>query len=398
MIRRITIFLATVAAAGPAFGQHPDTISARARISLLTVTPGNAVYSMYGHSAVRVVDPPADFDYVFNYGTFDFEQPWFVARFAYGDLLYRLSSNSTRQELRVADLEGRTVIEQRLDLRPEERDSLYAFLLFNLRPENQSYRYDFFFDNCATRIRDLFEKRLGATIIWPGNPADGRTLRELLQPYAAHSPWVGTGIDLALGSSTDRPATTREAAFLPDLLSDLVSGATIGSGSATRPLALARDTVYFPSLRGPDSRPLPWPLITSWIAFAMVVLVTWMERRRRHSAKPVELVDRLVFGLAGLAGIVLGFLVFISDHAVTAPNWNLLWAAPTHVIIALIPGRTPRNATTLYYGLSALGALGMVAAVFMQSLPAVVLPLAAMVFMRAARGMTVARKREPIEW
>jgi hypothetical protein len=400
MVRRLALILALVPWAGIAIAQIPDTLSSDARISLVTITPGDAVYSMYGHSAIRVTDPPAGVDLAFNYGTFDFSQPWFVARFAYGRLEYYLSVSTVRDALRGADLEHRTVVEQVLDLRRSERDSLYAFLLWNLRPENRRYRYDFFFDNCATRIRDLFEQRLGTTVIWTGDPAGGRTLRELLQPYARDRQWLGTGIDLGLGSSTDRPATVREAAFLPDLLAALVAGAVIGTGDETRPLAAAPpDTVFVPDVHPPAEVPRPWPAWSGWFALLVVAGVTWRERRRRHSSQPVEAVDRLVFGLAGTAGLVLGFLVFISEHAVTAPNWNLLWAAPTHVLIAFMPGRAPRNAVTVYYALAAVGAAAVFpAAALFQSLPAIAFPLAAVVVLRSVRGVLVARQRPPIEW
>ncbi len=398
MIRGLTIFMALLAVAGSSSGQIPDTLSTDARMSLVTISPGDAVYSMYGHSAIRVTDSRAGVDIAFNYGTFDFGQPWFVPRFAYGRLEYRLSVSTVREALRGADLENRVMIEQALDLSHAERDSLYAFLLFNMRPENRSYRYDFFFDNCATRIRDLFEQRLGSPVLWTNDPARGGTLRELLQPYAADRPWLGSGIDLALGASTDRTASAREAAFLPDLLSELFAGAMIGSGASTRPLASPPDTLFFPSRLPSESTPRPWAAIVGWIAFLLVALVTWRERKRHRSSRPVEFVDRVVFGAAGIAGVVLGFLVFVSEHAVTAPNWNLLWAAPTHLIVALIPGRTPRNAVTVYYALSAAGALGMAVAVFMQSIPAVAVPLAGMVLLRSVRGMRVARKRESINW
>jgi len=177
---------AVLAQESPVEGFSDRLLSESARISLVTILPGKKVYSVFGHNAIRVVDPERGIDVAYNYGTFEFGNPLtFSAKFLYGDLNYRLAKQ--RYDRMVAyypSEEGRPLIEQWLDLDADQRETIFRFLEWNALPENAYYRYDFFYDNCATRIRDLFEDVLGSDLRAELRNPD-RTMRQLLDPYLA---------------------------------------------------------------------------------------------------------------------------------------------------------------------------------------------------------------------
>ncbi|MCS6818996.1 MAG: DUF4105 domain-containing protein, partial [Chitinophagales bacterium] len=206
-------------------------------ISLLTIAPGKELYATFGHSAIRVKDEKQGLDLVFNYGTFDFNQPDFYLNFLRGRLLYMLSVDYFTDFLEMYKYEKRSVAEDILDLSPEEKQRIFEFLVFNARPENKNYRYEFFFDNCATRVRDVFEKELNEKLIYHNQGFDTtKTLRQMLDLYVEHRPWTKFGFYLILGSPTDVKATPRMQAFLPDYLQKLMRKATVQRDGIEKPL------------------------------------------------------------------------------------------------------------------------------------------------------------------
>ncbi|CAM3365754.1 DUF4105 domain-containing protein [Rhodothermus bifroesti] len=324
----IALLLVTTAQA------QPLQLSDSARIALVTVLPGDALYAAFGHSALRVYDPVQNIDWLFNYGTFDFNDPWFLPRFVYGELNYFLSvSDYVRSVQFYREVEGRPIIAQWLHLTPAQRDTLFAFLLWNAQPENRTYRYDFLFDNCSTRIRDVLERTLGPALRF-SHSAPQSTFRELLDPYVADRPLLQLGFYLTLGARVDRPPTAREVMFLPLELMYAVDQATVRLDSGWAPLVAQTDTLFWPPGHQPLPRPTwPWPVALGWILFAASALATVQAYRHRW-AYPSRL-DALLFGVVGLVGLVLLLLWVATLHTVTAWNWNLLWAWPPHLWIGL---------------------------------------------------------------
>lgn len=190
-------------------------LSPDAQVSLVTVYPGDAIYSIWGHSALRIADPAQGLDVVYNFGTFDFgNMGVFVARFAYGKLNYHLSlQRYTSLVYHSWDIEERPVVEQLLRLSPAQADTLYALLSHNARAENRIYRYEFLRQNCATRIRDVLEQALGHPLASddPGEDA----FRPLIGQYVQHRPLLNLSINLGMGLPVDRVGTMRERMFLP---------------------------------------------------------------------------------------------------------------------------------------------------------------------------------------
>lgn len=336
--------------------QLPAQLSPRAQISLLTITPGRELYSTFGHSAIRIVDPPYQLDRIYNYGTFDFEEPGFYFKFTRGLLDYALSAYSySFAEYQYME-ERRGIIQQTLTLTPEMKQALYSFLEWNYRPENRRYRYDFFFDNCATRIRDVFEKTLGENLHWYLNPDRRLSFRRYIDPYLVGHPLTHFGMDLGLGARADRIASAREAMFLPDYLYESFAGATITIAGQTLPFIARTDTLlWFP---GADNIPsaLPWSDILLWGLFLLAGLLTYRAVRScKHSSPQKPWFDAILFGLAGLAGVMILFLWFGTDHKVTPDNWNLLWAWPLHLVAALLLiSRRKRRWPGWYFAIYAL--------------------------------------------
>lgn len=330
--RRWSLGLAlSLVAATTVLAQAP-ALSPDARVSLVTVSPGTALYSAYGHTALRVVDPQLGLDYVFNYGTFDFQTEGFYWKFARGRLDYMLSVHGFDVLVAHAADERRGVTEQVLALSPEQATRLFALLMDNYRVENRFYRYDFFYDNCATRVRDMISRACGKSLVWGERPVASQSFRQLIHPY--HTPLVDLGIDLALGRPADRQASQADRAFLPDELQANVAAARLGDR------ALVRQTqVVLPSLP-PAPRALDTPLlVAALLALALLGHVALSWRSRRAAPRPYRLpaVVRLVLGLVALLGVLVAFLAFFTDHAATAQNLNLLWAWPTHLLYLALP-------------------------------------------------------------
>ena len=297
-----------------------DSLSADARISLLTATPGDELYSVFGHSALRVYDPETGLDEVYNYGTFDFDTPNFYLKFLRGKLNYKLSVTSFDYFLVEYRYEGRGISEQVLNLSREEAAAIYAFLQVNRKPENAYYLYDFFYDNCATRIRDIADTEL--ELDWGEDPVPeySRSFRDMLKPYLESKPWALFGVDLVLGLPSDQEATPWHYMFLPDEMFLAFAQARHANG---RPLVERYAVVLEQSFIPAEPHWLN-PFLVGWIVFLLGLLSLVKVRVAR-------VFDKIFFSILGLAGLVILFLWFLSDHTATNANLNLLWALPTHL-------------------------------------------------------------------
>lgn len=328
------VLLAALQPTVPAAAQPAEALSDTAAVSLLTMLPGEEVYSVFGHSAFRVHDPALGLDRTYNFGTFDFEQPFFVARFLRGKLDYLLDTAPYREELYKYDYLRRPVVEQHLALPPEAVHALYAMLETNRLPENRAYRYDFFYDNCSTRLLVALDSALvaaGRPMLTLRAPYTPRPFRALLQPYLDGSPLLDLGTDLGLGLPADRAATAREATFLPVELMRQVDGAWVEG----RPLVARTDTVVqVPGYRLHEDAP-DWPtLLALGVSVLGIGATLWGFWRKKTANRRGRTGDTVLFGVTGIAGLVMAFLWLATDHTVTGPNLNLLWAWPTHLAAA----------------------------------------------------------------
>ncbi len=309
-------------------------LSPKATVSVLTVAPGHEeLFAAFGHSAIRIQDPENGIDKVYNYGTYYYNQPYFYLNFARGYLLYGLSVRTWEQFRPYYAYFNRHVVAQYIDLTQEQKQKVFDFLENNAKPENSMYYYDYFYDNCATRIRDVFEKSLGENIKLPANYTNnpGRTIRELTDHYIEEEfPWGKLGIDLCLGLPMDKQLTDYEYMYLPDYVFEAFKTAQIKSDSSWVGAVKKTATIL-------ESRPVdvPQTVFTPTIAFSMalilgiVLLVVQIKNGLRF-----RFFDFLLFLTIGLIGLLLFLLWVATDHAAAANNFNILWAIPVHLVVA----------------------------------------------------------------
>ena len=365
------------------------SLSDTARISLLTSSPyEEEVFTVYGHAALRVHDPERKVDYVFNYGIFDFSKPNFIYRFAKGETDYRLGVVNYTDYVIEYQLRGSTITEQELNLTTAERQRLWEALVENYRPENRVYRYNFFFDNCATRPAALIEKVVGQVDYH--YPYTSQTFRSLINYCTRHHAWLTFGCDLALGSPTDQEATLHEMLFLPDYLREAFAKAEIIDAQGQhRPLVSKTHVIEATEPDEPekDLWDLLSPLRLGWLIFAITNVITLLGRFQKRAYKGLDI---LLFGLAGLAGCVLFFLAFFSVHPCTWPNYSLLWLHPFHLVGVILFCINKAQRATYWYHFINFAALTLLFAgwVFLpQQLNPAFIPLAASLWLRSARGI-----------
>ncbi|MEL6445594.1 MAG: DUF4105 domain-containing protein [Bacteroidota bacterium] len=388
--------LLTLLLALPAFAQTTTTpstptlpagvpqVSAQARVSLLTFYPREQVHTIFGHSALRVTDPATGLDRVYNFGTFDFDQPFFVLRFIRGQLDYQLSVADFDRVLAFYRSQGRATVEQTLALDSTAVRTMFALLETNYLPENRTYRYDFFFDNCATRLVDAVDAATPDTLRL-GTFEDDATFRDLIRPYVAEQPLLRLGMNLGLGLPTDAVATDYQRTFLPLELLDAFDRATLGG----EPLVARTDTLFWTSDAGRTPAPSNWPLVLTWALFAVggtLTVLGW--RRKRVVGRWGRRGDALLFAVAGLAGSILAFLWFGTEHRVTGPNLSLLWLWPLHLLMAPVLLRAALPGWgRVYLWAAAIAASGMALTwgFWPETFPAPLWPVAALLALRAAR-------------
>ena len=314
--------------------QSAPTDTARADnvvVSLITCYPGQNIYELYGHTELRVRGK--GYDWVFNYGTFDFRAPNFIYRFVKGETDYMLAGYPS--EYMYVGYENRKIVEQVLNLTPEQARAVSNALFNGAQPENRTYRYNYVLDNCSTRPRDIVEAVVGESLQYPPMPS-GLTFRSMMHSYNANYAWQQFGIDLALGSGLDYELDARQQMFAPISLMQAFGGATIERGGERVPLVTDTNTLNPGSDEGDILPPTPWYLHPMTLAVALLLAMAALSVRDVRRRKSTRWVDSLLFGIAFLGGAVVAFLVFISTHEATSPNYNLLWLHPLHIVPAVL--------------------------------------------------------------
>jgi len=322
-------------------------LSPDATISILTCNPGEEVYSMYGHTAIRVIDPASGFDAVYNYGVFSFDSPNFLYRFAKGQTDYIMMGERFRSWLMEYEKDRRSVYEQVLNLSPEGKNKLIRALVENAKVENRMYRYNFFMDNCATRVRDMIERNAGAPVQFPDNHPN-ESYRHLIKQYHHSFRWIDLGIDLLVGKKAEAPVTAYGQMFLPDYLKDHFAQAEITIDGKAEPLVVETRTLleYPNSMQKSD---LPWPAIVFGVLFLIVAGISVRAYLRKQKT---DWLDYWLLGLTGLAGLIIGWFTLYSEHPAMSPNYNLLWAFPLNFFFAgLWTVKKWRTQARYYFGL-----------------------------------------------
>lgn len=306
-----------------------EKLSSEARVSILTHSPWNgAAYALFGHAAIRVKDDSIGLDRVFNYGIFDFNQPNFIARFALGDTDYMLGYSYFDHYVWGYLANGQSIDEQIIDLTQAEKQRVWEALYINALPENRVYRYNFFFDNCSTRLFEILEQSISAKIVlFPTPPT---TFRELVSSLLRHEPWLSFGINIVLGSPADRLITEKEKLFLPHLLREAIHRATVipikgpvyKLEHSQRQLAAAKQEKTNANILS--------PLLVGIVLFVVALGVSMQELKQKKRTKNSRYFDCAIYLPASIAGTILFFLMFCSSHPCISPNWNILWINPLY--------------------------------------------------------------------
>jgi len=365
---------------GQASANNNDSI----RLSLLTCAPGEEIYSLFGHTAIRYENPSQGIDIVFNYGLFSFNTPNFIFRFSLGETDYQLGATDYERFAAEYAFFGRSVWQQTLNLTDEEKTELIRLLQENYRPENRVYRYNFFYDNCATRPRDKIEESIAGKVIYPAEPQDGSlTFRDIVHQYCKGHPWARFGIDLCIGSEADQPITQRQMMFAPFYLMDAFDGAQIKSDSIQRPLITANELVV-------DATPLQCTLLL----FILTTAATIYGIRRRTGLWGIDL---FLFGIAGIVGCVLAFLALFSQHPAVSSNFLLLVFHPGQLLFLpyiIYCVRKGKKCWYLTLNLVVLTLFIVLFPVIPQRFDFAVVPLALVLLIRSASNLIVTSKKK----
>ncbi|WP_345253032.1 DUF4105 domain-containing protein [Flaviaesturariibacter amylovorans] len=352
------------------------------RITLLTCAPGAELYSTFGHTALRVQNVQTGEDRVYNYGTFEFGEDFYV-KFVRGKLPYFLSIERYDDFIYQYQMESRSVWEQEVLLDCTRRAALLRALDENALPQNRQYRYDFLFDNCTTRAGDMILRQAPAPVttarVIPEAADKAPTFRNLIHRYldSGQQHWSKLGIDLLLGAKLDRRVTNREAQFLPEIL---LQGMTGARGADSLIVSAARPVLQLP--RPADGGGIPRPGIVFGALLAVVTVLSFMPRRGVRGF--IRAFDFLLFFSTGAVGVLLLFMWFGTDHQLCANNWNLLWALPTNLLAAPFVRRDSRPMHWYLGATIALNALALIGWIFLpQQLNTGFLPVVLLLLLRA---------------
>jgi hypothetical protein len=325
----LLLFIVSLKSPLSALDNITHQLSPEAVVSLITCTPYDGeVYALYGHTAIRVFDASNNLDVVVNYGTFDTNKPNFIYHFATGETDYILSVYNFSYLFSEYREKGSQVCEQVLNLLPEEKERLWQSLVINALPENRGYRYNFFFDNCATRPIAMIEKNINGTINFQGTE-EKTTFREAINKCTAEHEWLTLGCDLVLGTPTDRIMTQKERLFLPENLRVYLSKSVIVRDGSPQPIVAQTNILSEQQIQAKKFNIFSSPLICFGIFFLLILLITLIEY---SSKKYFRIIDCIIFFIAGIAGCIIFFLSFISVHPCMFPNINLLWLHPLHFV------------------------------------------------------------------
>lgn len=315
-------------------------LSETAEVSVLTMGPWQGeTFTAFGHSAFRVHDSVHRIDAAYNYGVFDFNQPNFYINFARGNNMYMLGVMSYPHFEYAYMSDNRYIHEQVLNLTPNQKQRLFDFLQWNARPENREYLYDYFYDNCATKIPEVMLKVFGDSVVFDGSYIKtDYSFRELTDLYLQEQPWGDLGIDIGLGLPTDKKATPYEYMFLPDYVESGFAHATLRTNGEQKPLVKKTDIIY-ESYPEENAASFFHPLLVFSLFLLLTIFISYRDLKRKKLSRYF---DGVLFGILGILGLCLLLLWTATSHHATAKNFNLLWALPTHLIAVIAFGRQPR--------------------------------------------------------
>ncbi|MGL5682333.1 MAG: DUF4105 domain-containing protein [Marinifilaceae bacterium] len=302
-------------------------LGSEAQISVLTCDPGEELYSLFGHTAIRVTDPEQNLDIVFNYGTFDFRTDNFYLKYIKGLLPYQLTVARYAGFYASYVEERRTVWSQTLELDSLSKQRVWTGLLDNLKPENREYLYNFLFDNCTTRSRDIIVENTLPAIAWKLENKN-YSFWNLLDQYLDYAPWSQWGIHTILGQSGMRKATPYQYMFLPDYFMYGLDSARYND----KLLVKERTMLY----NSGTQLSVPTWYKTPYTVFSICAILISLILFYFKDAWIINTISCILYVSSGALGWLMLFLSYFTLHPMTSPNWNLLWAVPLNMFLPLV--------------------------------------------------------------
>ena len=365
------------------------------QVSLLTCAPGEAPYEYYGHTALRVQNTKSGQDLVFNYGIFDFDTPHFAWRFMTGQTDYTIGVSRFEAFAYSYQRHGRCVIAQVLNLSPAEEARLYAALVADWSQPGWTYRYNIFYDNCTTRALAQIKQAIDGKLILPIQENGSRTLRDILHEFSSErGPWYSFGDDLILGSELDRPAEVWTQMFSPVYAAKFMDQIEVmGTDGQRRPIVEKSEMVVQAISSEDKAFPLT-PMITAVILLVLTLVIAYREISR---GRQFRILDYIWMAIQGLAGCLVAFLFFISEHPAVDTNWLILLLNPLPLLYLPVKIWRDRKGLKDYYYPVLGGVLILFAltAIFnVQKYPMEIYPLALILLIRVILSLYLEAKRK----
>ena len=370
-----------------------------AKISLLTASPWHgAVYALFGHTAILVQDDSTGVNAVFNYGYFDSSQPNFIYHFVKGETDYILGVTSFEDFILEYRSKGQEVTAQELNLSLAGKRQLFEALSINALPQNREYRYNFFYDNCATRPRDMVENQIEGEILYAPTLRE-QTYRDLVHECVGDYPWLQFGIDLVIGSEADRIIDVREKMFIPRYLMDSFQDASVQKNDTLRQSLVNKQAVLLKQDNKKNAPKVPTaitPFLTSIFLMLLTLLISLFQLFKLSTTKLTLCYDSLLFGIAGLGGGVLFFLMFFSEHPAMIPNWNFVWLNLFALIAAILFWVNSAKSIVYFYHFINFVLLTLFLILWWlipQTLPVATIPFSMSLWLRSGTNLLLWRKK-----
>ncbi|MGK0455328.1 MAG: hypothetical protein ACJAYY_002823 [Paraglaciecola sp.] len=357
-------------------------LSVYSEISIVTAGPGSVLYEAFGHSAIRIKDPVLQLDLIYNYGIFDFNTPDFYTNFTKGNLLYKLARYDFKYFLASYKKDKRWVKQQVLNLNQQQKQAFLIYLENNALPENATYFYDPYFNNCATILRDITSTILKDQVIFSDNNLNKNlSFRQLMDKEIPWNTWGSFGINFILGSKLDTKPDFKQYMYLPDYVYSIFKNSTLFVKNQPESLVKREDILLdYKELEQKISIFSPF-LIFSIISF-IGIFFTYTDYKKKKRTKWLDFT--LLFA-TGTLGIVVIFLWFFSDHSTTPNNFNFLWAFAPNVFIAfLVLKQHPKKWLHAYFKflIFMLGLIPVFWVLEIQLFPISTIPLLILLFIR----------------
>lgn len=305
-------------------------LTENSKVSILTSEPGSELYTLFGHTAIRITDEKLNIDRVYNFGTFDFNSSFFYFKFLIGNLDYSLSINDYDDFLHNSKSGQRNVYEQLLKLNLIERSKLFNSLERQYNSDDRYYKYDFFYDNCATRVRDAILNAKSEPIEYDTNSYCCQSFRQLLKPYVSKNYWVDFGINISLGKEADKIVRPNDFMFLPDYIKNILQDAHI----------IDKEKLVIDE---PDSdkTKFNFSYLSPWIIAILLVVLSFIDKFRK-------IIFYAFMSLVTLIGLILLTVSLVSDNPAFSSNFNIIWTIPS-LIVLLIRNRQVNDIIKLFY-------------------------------------------------